>query len=79
MKKNIKHNFRHSDPEIINKVSSQNPNRQEPSKKEFSLVKKDLRRTGISILIFIAAITAIYFIKIKTDWFTVLLSKIGRW
>jgi hypothetical protein len=75
MKRNVKHKFTHGDPEIKIKKNPDQKTSSVPSD-DFKLIKKDLLRTSLAIAIFVIAIVLIFIIKEKTDWFTILLSKI---
>jgi len=76
MKRKAKHNFAHEDPENL-KQSKVTEEKKNITSDDFTLIKNDLKRTGITISLFVVAILTLYVIKIRTDWFTVLLSKIG--
>jgi hypothetical protein len=69
MKKNIKHVFAHRDPESIKvaKINEKDEELESPINDELNVVRRDLRKTVITIIVFVAIILAFYFIQIKTD------------
>lgn len=77
MRKNIKHKFAHQDPEkTTEKVSKTSDASPKKKSDEYGLVKKDLKRTAVTIALFIILIVALYIIKDRTDWFSIIISKI---
>ena len=66
MKKNIKHKFTHSDPEIPKIKSTKTSSKGKAVEAENNFALADLKKTLILIAIFVAVITAIYFTQTKT-------------
>jgi hypothetical protein len=81
MKKNIRHQFSHVDPETITiKKPETNGTKtlvKEKPAGEYSLIKKDLLRTFITIGIFIAVVLGLYLVEQKTGLLRPILSKFG--
>jgi hypothetical protein len=76
MKKQKKHSFHHSDPELI-KERPAIKNSETAPKKEVSYAESDLKRTAILIGGFVVGLVALYFIQTKTGLLAPVLKIFG--
>lgn len=77
MKKNIKHKFRHQDPEKVITSKKSTPMKEIKVSKNLSYETADLKKTGILISIFVLSIILLYFVQIKTDLLRPVLKLFG--
>lgn len=79
MKRNIKHKFVHKDPEkTAPKIKSSDKSKgvyDLSDTDNYLLIKKDLKKTVIIIILFLITIAAVYLIQEKTSLLKPILSK----